>query len=227
MASAIMKAKRYYGVRRGRKTGVFESWTETFANTGRFSGAEFKAFKCRKDAEFYVENVRRAEAKKTTGKKNSSDLPIRPKDACTTMIYTDGSCKDGVGGYAAICVPKDLSCELIIDKGRVPLSPCTNNQAELYALLMALKMKRPEPFVIVTDSVYALRCARDWGLRFRSNGWKTAANKPVMNVNLISDIIDAQKGLNVNFKHVKGHSGNPYNELADKLAAIGRQQQHK
>jgi ribonuclease HI len=212
--------RKYYGVRKGHKTGVFDSWSEALDAVAGYSKAEYKGFSDRNDAEIFVHGCATQTMSKTR-RSFTVNLP-RPLNACKTMIFTDGSSKDAVGGYAAVCVPMDSTSDVVISRGRVPLTPCTNQQAELYALLVALRMKRQEPFVIVTDSMYALHCARDWGFRFIKNGWKTAANKPVMNVDLISDIMNAQKGLQVEYKHVKAHSGNPYNELADKLAALGR-----
>jgi ribonuclease HI len=56
---------------------------------------------------------------------------------------------------------------------------------------------------------------------WKKNGWKTAAKKPVKNEDLWRELDEEVKRHTVNWHWVKGHSGNPGNELADELANKG------
>lgn len=46
-----MSSKKYYAVLKGRKTGIFESWSECEEQIKGFIGASYKAFKNRLAAE--------------------------------------------------------------------------------------------------------------------------------------------------------------------------------
>ena len=50
-------AKKYYAVRAGRKTGIFETWDECRAQTTGFKGASFKSFPTRAEAEAYMQGA--------------------------------------------------------------------------------------------------------------------------------------------------------------------------
>ena len=60
-----------------------------------------------------------------------------------------------------------------------------------------------------------------WMHGWKRNGWKTAAKKPVKNVELWQRLDEAQARHNVIWKWVKGHAGHPENEAADALARAG------
>lgn len=97
----------------------------------------------------------------------------------------------------------------------------TNQIAELRALLEALRAHPgPDPLLIESDSQYAIKCASEWLPGWKRKGWKTAAGAPVKNLDLVRDIdreISERKGP-VRFRWVRGHVGNHFNEVADKLA---------
>ncbi|MGW3482968.1 ribonuclease H family protein, partial [Rhodococcus indonesiensis] len=97
----------------------------------------------------------------------------------------------------------------------------TNQIAELRALLEALKAHPgPEPMIIESDSQYAIKCASEWLPGWKRKGWKTATGAPVKNLDLVQaiDRVLAERSGPVRFRWVRGHVGNHFNELADKLA---------
>ena len=95
----------------------------------------------------------------------------------------------------------------------------TNNRMELSAAIEALRaLKRPARVRIHTDSTYVKDGITKWIVNWKRNGWRTAAKKPVKNVDLWQDLDDALKDHDVEWHWVKGHAGHPENERADALA---------
>ncbi|MEO1470536.1 MAG: ribonuclease HI, partial [Pseudomonadota bacterium] len=95
----------------------------------------------------------------------------------------------------------------------------TNNRMELMAAIMALEaLERPSAITVVTDSSYLKDGITGWIHGWKRNGWKTAAKKPVKNVELWQRLDAAQARHTVAWAWVKGHAGHPQNERADTLA---------
>ncbi|MDA0702348.1 MAG: ribonuclease HI, partial [Proteobacteria bacterium] len=55
------------------------------------------------------------------------------------------------------------------------------------------------------------------------NGWRTAARKPVKNIDLWQRLELALARHSIEWHWVKGHAGHPDNERADELARQGMQ----
>ena len=133
-------------------------------------------------------------------------------------IYTDGSClgNPGAGGYAAIIIDESGKREEIFGGEAFT----TNNRMELTAAIVALrKMSKDDVAEIFTDSTY-LRNAftQNWLANWKRNGWKSANKKAVKNQDLWLELDELISTHNVKFNWVKGHAGNSFNELCDKLA---------
>lgn len=131
-------------------------------------------------------------------------------------IFTDGACKGnpGPGGWGAVIRSGAHEKEL---SGGEPLT--TNNRMELLAAIRALEaLKRPCEIVLHTDSNYVKDGITKWIHGWRRNGWRTADKKPVKNAELWQQLLDAAAPHKVEWRWVKGHSGHPENERADKLA---------
>ena len=134
-------------------------------------------------------------------------------------IYTDGACSGnpGPGGWGALMLWRDEERELCGGEEET-----TNNRMELLAAIRALQsLKRPSTVVLHTDSVYLKDGVTSWMPRWKTNGWKTAAKKPVKNVDLWHEIDEAIARHTIDWRWVKGHSGDPGNERADALARQG------
>lgn len=136
-------------------------------------------------------------------------------------IFTDGACKGnpGPGGWGALLLFNDHNKELYGGEKRT-----TNNKMELTAVIEAFKAvpNKTTPVTIFTDSQYVKNGIQSWIHNWKKNGWKNAAKKPVKNSDLWKEL-DIQAALieNLEWKWVKGHSGDEGNEIADELANRG------
>ncbi|AEQ50595.1 ribonuclease HI [Pelagibacterium halotolerans B2] len=102
------------------------------------------------------------------------------------------------------------------------MAQTTNNQMELTAAIEALNaLKRPCAVEIHTDSQYVKNGIQGWLHGWKRNGWKTAAKKPVKNVELWQALDAATKRHTITWHWVKGHAGHDLNERADRLANEG------
>jgi ribonuclease HI len=132
-------------------------------------------------------------------------------------IATDGACKGnpGPGGWGALIRSGTTEKEL---SGGEKLT--TNNRMELMAAIEALNaLKRPCAVTLSTDSRYVMDGLTKWIHGWQKNGWKTADRKPVKNAELWQALLAAAKPHKIDWKWVKGHTGHPDNERADKLAS--------
>lgn len=96
----------------------------------------------------------------------------------------------------------------------------TNNRMELRAAIDALKLlKEPCNVELFSDSKYLTDAINQkWLDSWMKNGWKKSDKKPVLNVDLWEELISLIGVHNVNFNWVKGHAGNQFNEICDRLA---------
>ncbi|WP_419903601.1 ribonuclease HI [Kiloniella sp.] len=134
-------------------------------------------------------------------------------------IYTDGACSGnpGPGGWGALMLYKDNEKELCGGEAET-----TNNRMELQGAISALNaLKKPAYVILTTDSVYVKDGITKWIFNWQKNGWKTANKKPVKNVELWKQLVEALKIHDVEWRWVKGHAGHPENERADELARQG------
>ena len=132
-------------------------------------------------------------------------------------LYTDGACSGnpGPGGYGTILVYKDKVKEL--SEG---FKETTNNQMELLAVIVGLKMLKEKCKVnVYSDSKYVVDAIeKKWLDSWISKGWRKADKKLVANVEMWQELTELLKKHEVKFNWVKGHNGHEYNERCDKLA---------
>ena len=132
-------------------------------------------------------------------------------------IYTDGACSGnpGPGGWGAVIFDEKEKQYNI--SGNV--KDTTNNRMELMAPIMALKkVKSMSNVMIFTDSTYVKNGITEWIKKWEKNGWKSSSKKPVKNKDLWIKLNDLCQKNKVQWKWIKGHSSNKYNNLADELA---------
>ena len=131
-------------------------------------------------------------------------------------MYTDGACRGnpGPGGWGVILSYQDREKTL---NGFA--SETTNNRMELTAAIEGLRaLKRPCDVDLKADSKYVMQGINDWMINWKSNGWKTAAKKPVKNADLWQLLDEQTKKHKIKWHWVKGHTGVRGNEMADQLA---------
>jgi len=134
-------------------------------------------------------------------------------------IYTDGACKGnpGPGGWGALLRWNGHEKELF---GGEP--DTTNNRMELMAAIKAIEaLTRETEADLYTDSKYVRDGITQWLPKWKTNGWKTAAKKPVKNDDLWRRLDEALSHHKISWHWVKGHAGHPENERADQLANLG------
>jgi ribonuclease HI len=73
---------------------------------------------------------------------------------------------------------------------------------------------------LYTDSKYVLQGITEWMPEWKKRGWKTAAKKPVKNIELWQRLDAAVQQHEISWRWVKGHTGDPGNEEADALANL-------
>ena len=135
------------------------------------------------------------------------------------IIYTDGACRGnpGPGGWGVIFNYKGKIKELYGAEKHT-----TNNRMELMAAIQALEsLNRPCSVQLNSDSSYVLKGITDWMPNWKKRGWKTAARTSVKNEDLWRRLDAAIAKHRVEWKWVKGHSGDTSNERADALANLG------
>ena len=134
-------------------------------------------------------------------------------------IFTDGACRGnpGPGGWGALLRYNGVERELY---GGEP--DTTNNRMELSAAIEGLRsLKERCTVTLTTDSVYVKSGITEWLDGWKKRNWKTAARKPVKNVDLWQDLDEQNARHDVDWRWVKGHSGHRENEIADQLANRG------
>jgi ribonuclease HI len=96
----------------------------------------------------------------------------------------------------------------------------TNNKAELTAVLDLLQQTAhlSEDLLVYCDSTYVINSITKWMAGWKRRGWKKGDGKAVLNVDIMKALDEAMSGRSVRFAWVKGHSGHPLNEAADRLA---------
>ena len=140
------------------------------------------------------------------------------------FAYTDGACSGnpGPGGWGVLLQAKDgdtVVKERELSGGE---AETTNNRMELLAAISALEsLSRHTAITVVTDCAYVKNGVSGWIHGWKRNGWKTAAKKPVKNVDLWQRLDAAQAQHRVTWAWIKGHAGHPENERADELARKG------
>lgn len=132
-------------------------------------------------------------------------------------VYTDGGYREGIGGwgwYEPISKQREFGSAY----------PTTNQRMEMVAAFEAIDTFLDEPnLTIVSDSAYVINTMNEGHYkRWQKNGWLNSKQQPVANQDLWEKLIKVSEDHgNVKWEKVKGHSGDPGNEMADKMATKG------
>jgi len=139
-------------------------------------------------------------------------------------IYCDGACsgnqfRTNVGGWGAVVVHGNTSETIYGGEKNT-----TNQRMELTACIKALEQIKANSIdvEVFSDSAYLVNGMNDrWYVKWRNNGWRNARKRPVENKDLWQRILALAAQYKVSFHKVEGHSGVDLNEMADKLARKG------
>ena len=194
-------AKKYYAVKAGRKTGVFESWDECKSAVSGFSGAAYKSFTNREDAIDFV-----------NGSAKSQKAQNREEKQSEAFAYVDGSYDDTTKSYSYGMVMMHGEDELhFFEKfEKDDMSDMRNVAGEIEGSMAAMKY-------CIENGIKSISIFYDYeGIQKWCNGdWKAKKEGTKRYVEFYKD---ASKFVDVDFIKVKGHSGDKYNDLADELA---------
>ncbi len=134
-------------------------------------------------------------------------------------IYTDGACSGnpGPGGWGTVVYFEGGGIQELGDR-----SPATtNNRMEMQAAIGGLEYYiasgQKEGILLYTDSEYVKNGITKWISGWKKKGWKTAAGKDVLNKELWEKL-DELHSSKVEWRYVKGHSGDEGNERCDVIA---------
>lgn len=140
-------------------------------------------------------------------------------------VYTDGACSGnpGPGGWAMVFNTDD-NCKMYSGHE----TSTTNNRMELTAIVQCLSKisvgNKEDIYEIYSDSAYVVNSINNkWLERWKMSGWKTKQHEDIKNRDLWEQVDRyltkiVHKGQSIKFIKVKGHAGNTFNELVDKLA---------
>lgn len=189
----IKKNEKFYAVKKGRQIGIYKSWDDCKKEVDGFKGAEFKSFSSLDDAKAYL-------SEKDNYQKGY-------------IAYVDGSYDDKNKTYSGgVVIIKDGKIikqisEKYDDEGD---SKLRNVAGEIAGARLAIDFAIENNFNKIT--IY-----HDYmGIgKWACDEWK--ANLPLTK-DYKEFIKESRKKLEIKFVKVKGHSGNKYNEMADKLA---------
>jgi len=215
----------FYGVFRGRSTGVFDNWNTVQRLVNGYSNPIYKKFKTKEEAQYFA----------TNGKVQ----PIVDDEvfSCNTLqIFTDGSMSTKTG-LTAIGIAFGKPYQAFDHSEQLPENT-TNQLAELYSIAFALQItvesilpkNECNEIEIWTDSDYSVNCVTVWGDRWEQNGWLTAGGDPVkyqLYIEYIRDQIQdlALGGVVCTIRHIKevglkSHQGKP-SEMLPKMVWEG------
>ncbi|WP_371373655.1 ribonuclease H family protein [Thalassotalea aquiviva] len=235
-------SKKYYVVWKGRKTGVFDNWSEVKSYTQGQNDAQYMGFDNKQAAETafastYSKALRQralttpSSAKSSNAKssKQASEKHLQSsQNKASLKIYSDGACSPNPGksgtGLAIYQQGKlsELWYGLYNPEG-------TNNTAELNGFLCALRyakasMEQHQSIEILTDSRYAIDCITKWAKGWKAKGWTRGKGEEIKNLEVIKQCFslyqDHKNKLIIT--HVRGHANIEGNELADRMAVYAR-----
>lgn len=193
--------KKYYAVRKGRKTGIFDSWQVCEQQIKGFSGAEYKSFKTLKDAQNYLQVVRE---QGSLCEQNERRYPC---------AYVDGSYdvvthRFSYGAVILLDADNELHFSKMFDEPS--LAKMRNVAGEIKGCEFAISYALEHQWENI-DIYYDYYGIEKWAL----GEWKRNLPETQAYHEFCQSALSKMK---IRFIKVKGHSGDSYNDLADALA---------
>ena len=174
-------AQKFYVIWAGRQKGVFTNWTTVQRAVDKYTGARFKSFPTRAEAEQafargYANVPPKTPGKRKTGAPNGETSAAPASHQFDVTIYCDGACEPNPGhAGSGIAVYRGGKLAELWFGLYNPMG--TNNTAELNALYHALRMAEAEiktgnSVEVCSDSAYAINCICSWAPNWEKKGWK-------------------------------------------------------
>lgn len=223
-----MAKSKFYAVLAGHKPGIYLTWAECQAQTKGFSGAKFKSFGTKAEADLYMQGevvITTADEKKEAyligAKQAEKDATEWSKQPGVIAMYTDGSRKkkpvtdEIVFGYGVAIVDNgDIAHSFGGASDNATYAVYENVAGELTGVVEAFRyVQKNRPDVKKVVLFYDYEGIGEWAL----NRWK-AKNIMSQRYILFMNKFRQETGIEIDFRHVKGHVGNKYNEHVDVVA---------
>lgn len=210
-----MAKKKYYAVKKGRKPGIYQTWSDTQKQVNGFSGAQFKSFANKKEAQSFIKP-----SDSTNTNKNSE-----------IVIYTDGGSRNHGNKLGQHVKSNDPAAwaYLINNNGKKYYQSAgefgaTNNKMEVLGLVNALEylLKRHLNncnIDAILDSKYVLNSINNkWIYGWKRHGWRKSSGEIIKNKAEFIQLADLlPKFSNINFYWTKGHANDEGNNFVDHL----------
>lgn len=216
-----MAKKKYYGVYKGFIPGVYDNWDECNAQVSGFSGAIFKGFSTRSEAELFAEHgVSESVSEKPAPVKSRSQAAGKADpdfDTSKPYAFVDGSFNPstGVFGYGGFVCFEGQRVPVMGSGDDVELASMRNVAGEIYGAMAAVKTAEAHGIRELT-MLYDYRGIEEWA----NGAWKTnKAGTKAYKEFMQSD----DRRVSVTFQKVPAHTGIEGNEMADVMAkhAVG------
>lgn len=205
-----MAKKKIYAVRKGHKTGLFNTWAECQKATAGYSGAEFRGFTEKEEALAFL-NMETA--KTVSGDKSKEAAGVVEVPENMVIAYVDGSFEKSIGRYAFGCVLLTPDGQEIRESGSGsdPAGVAIRNVAgEMLGAMNAVKWAQENGYPAV-EIRYDYEGVEKWV----TGVWR--AKTPLTSKYAVH-MQEAGKKIQISFCKVAAHTGNHYNEEADQLA---------
>ena len=186
--------KKYYAVKKGYQTGIFDTWAQCQKQTQGFKGALFKSFATLKEAQDYLND--------------EPETAVSERDDDRYYIYVDGSYINGRYSWGMAIFRYGELIATYNGLGKSPDAGELHNVAgEIEGAMEAAKWAAAngEKVVICHDYIGL----SEWAM----GRWKTNRELTKYYAQFMQPYLKY-----VSFKKVAGHTGVEGNELADKLA---------
>ncbi len=214
-----MAKKAYYGVVDGKSgNGIYLTWDECEREVKGVSGAKYKKFKTEKEADEFVNSG--GQAANTTAKDEKADKPDIKSDTKPDIkpghidVYVDGSYNSDSNTYGyGVYMDDGKNQRIICGKGTCRYDG-RNIEGEVAAARAALSE------ISKSGKYNSVTLYHDYqGIGSWADGdWKTNKIYTQSYRKFVNDI--RSQGLDIDFRHVDGHSGVRGNEYCDKLAKV-------
>ncbi len=212
-----MAGKKYYGVRKGKITGIFHSWEDCRASVQEYPGAEYKGFATLEEAKAYMGGSFVLHfAEESDGMNPQAGVPQRLPDPGWLLAYVDGSYNDAVKKYAFGCVFLLPDGRIFTEYGNGDNEQSLRHRNVTGEMLGAMFAVR---FAILNGFAGLELCYDYQGIeKWVTGEWKA---KTELTRKYAEAMRRWRTGIELRFTKVTAHSNVYYNELADKLAKTG------
>lgn len=205
-------AKKFYAVKQGRVPGVYQTWEECRAQVDAYSGAVYKSFPTAEKARAFVDGIEQRQNAEPFDLQEPVQRDMPGQTSKGLVAYVDGSYHNGTGEFSyGVVILQDGEEICFGEKLSDPaLAAMRNVAGEIKgaeaAMRYAMEHGYQELCIYHDYEGIARWCTGEW----RANKSGTQAYKAYY------DSICTH--LQVHFQKVKGHSGDKYNDMADRLA---------